>query len=184
METINLFYSTTEDDVAARFRPIFEKVAQEVGSVLDVHFNRMYWREMAGGLSDTDGQAVIDKRIAGHYEIYLGIMGYRFGIKTEHEYRAAVESHSKTGTPICVFFGFCNEMVKPHSLDINSFRKVVRFKKEIGTPKKYGKAILYFDFADEEEFRSRVRTHLTQAARDVMGRVAGGRAFGLPPRGP
>jgi hypothetical protein len=83
-----------------------------------------------------------------------------------------------------VFFGFCNEMVKPHSLDIDSFRKVIRFKKEIATPKKYGKAILYFDFADEDEFRRRVRTNLTQAAKEVMGRVAGGRTFGPPSRLP
>lgn len=150
--------------------------------MLGVHLNTMYWREMPGGLSDTDGQAVIGKRVAGQYEIYVGLMGLRFGAGTEHEYRNAVESYVNTGSPIYVCFGFCDESVKPHSLDA-SFAKVLEFKSDIGTPKKYGKAILYFTFADEQEFRRRVRDHLTQAVKEVRGRVSGGRMYGLPPRG-
>lgn len=184
MEVVSIFYSAPEDDAIAKFRPHFEQVRDEVGSVLDVHFKTLYWREMAGGLSDAGGQSVIDQRVAGNYEIYFGLMGYQFGVGTEHEYRTAVENHIKTGSPIDAFFGFLNQALPPHSLDLDSFGPVVQFKKDIGSSAKYGKSILYFTFGDEGEFRARARTHLTQAAKVVKAKVRGGRSFGLPPRSP
>jgi len=178
MDVANVFYSTTEDPVAAKYKSIFEEVAQQVGRILSVHFELLYWRDLAGGLGDS-GQAVIDSRVKGKYEIYFGIMGHRFGTGTEHEYRSAVESHVKTGVPIYACFGFCEEHVNPHSLDADSFAKVAQFRKDIGTAAKYGKAVLYFSFANEAEFRRRVESHLKEAIEEIRGRVIGGKTFGV-----
>jgi hypothetical protein len=178
MDVVSVFYSTTEDLSAAKYKPIFEEVALQVGRILKVHFDVLYWRAMPGGLGGS-AQAVIDERVRDKYEVYFGIMGFQFGRGTEHEYRLAVESHVKTGKPIFACFGFCEEPTDPHALDIKSFAKVAKFRKDIGTSDKYGKAILYFGFTSEQEFRQRVEAHLTQAANEIMGRVAGGKTYGV-----
>jgi hypothetical protein len=139
---------------------------------LDVHLDIKYWRELAGGLGSS-AQEIIDSRI-GQYDIYFGIMGTKFGIGTEHEYRRAVESYIKRGRPIFVTFGFCEEKVNPYSIDPESLAKLIKFRNDIGDNKTYQVANLYFTFDDETAFKHRAETNLTQAINEIKQRVRGG----------
>jgi len=175
-EVIKVFYSTAEDDGIAKYQQIFRDACEQVGRLLDVHLDVIYWRDLPGGLG-ASAQSVIDDRVSGQYEIYFGVLGIHFGSGTVHEYREAVEAHLKDGRPISVCFGFCEEKVNPYSIEPNSLAELVQFRRDIGNGGKYGIANLYFTFADGAVFRTRVENHLKHAINLIKGRVAGGRSF-------
>ncbi len=173
METINVFYSTTEEEVLQKYRGHFEARCKQVGRLLDVHFNLLYWRELAGGLGDS-AQDVIDKQVEGNHQIYFGVMATRFGKGTEHEYRRAVEEHIASHKPAFVSFGFCEEKVNPYAIDLESMAKLKQFRSDVGDNKKYGKANLYFVFSNKAVFDERVDANLKAAVMQIRSRVAGG----------
>jgi hypothetical protein len=178
METISVFYSTTEDSGLTKYQQVFRDACEQVGRMLDVHLEVIYWRDVAGGLGST-AQSVIDTRIAGKYDVYFGIMGTHFGSGTAHEYSKAVEDHLKNGRPIYVCFGFCEQKANPFSIKPDSLAELIQFRADIGNGGKYGIANLYFTFADSTVFRARVETHLKHAINLIKGRVVGGRSFGV-----
>jgi hypothetical protein len=177
MEVISVFYSTTEDAGMQTYQQVFRSVASQVERLLDVRLDIQYWREMAGGLG-ASAQSVIDERVRGKYQIYFGVMGHRFGGGTAGEYRTAVEAFINDGKPNYVCFGFCEEPANPFSIDPESLAKLIQFRKDIGDGGKYGRANLYFTFADHDTYRLRVETHLKHAIGMIKDRVAGGRSFG------
>ena len=174
MEGISVFYSSTD---LPKYKKIFDAASQQVGELLDVHFEILHWREMAGGLADT-AQDVIDRRVADNHQVYFGVMGHRFGKGTAGEYEKAVRSFIKKGKPNFVCFGFCETPVNPHDIDPESLTQLKQFRKDIGNPNKYGKAMLYFTFANEKTFQGHVERNLKEAIKVVKGRVAGGKRFG------
>jgi hypothetical protein len=176
MEVISVFYSTTEDEATIKYEPVFKEIADQVGHLLDVYLQVIYWREVAGGLGPT-AQNVIDDRIAGKYQIYFGVMGANFGKGTAHEYEKAVEAFRTKGKPNYVCFGFCEEKVNPFRLNADSITNLLQFRKDIGSDGKFGLANLYFTFDDESTFRRKAADHLKHGIEVVKSRVAGGKTF-------
>ncbi|WP_339163596.1 hypothetical protein [Methylobacterium bullatum] len=172
-EIIRIFYSTTDEEYTEKYKDIFKNLAKSVGAILDVHLEVLTWRDMPGG-QGTSGQDVIDEFMAGNYQIYVGVMGTKFGAGTEHEYRTAIEAHIKCASPAEIFFGFCEEPINPYNIDIKTFKKVLVFRKDIGKTGKYALANLYTSFSGEPEFRERFTLNLKKAVENVKGRVAGG----------
>ena len=180
MEEINIFYSTTEDAGMQKYTKSFRKVVDQVCRILDVRPNVIYWRDLAGKLASAPGkkgQDVIDARVAGKYDVYIGVMGSHFGRGTDNEYLKAVKAHLKDRKPASVFFGFCEEAVNPYSLDPKSLAKLLNFRRNIGEGKKYKIANLYFTFANDVDFKKRIEVNLKHAIGVIKERVAGGRKF-------
>jgi hypothetical protein len=71
-------------------------------------------------------------------------------------------------------FGFDETPVNPFSI-AKDFEKVKQFLSDIGSSKKYGKALLYFAFVGEDEFKKKVILNLTKATETVLSRVMGGK---------
>ena len=176
METISVFYSTTEEESLAKYQAYFRELCERVGRILDVHFDVKYWRDLAGGLGPSP-QTVIDERIAGRYDVYFGIMGTKFGSGTEHEYRRAVEDHINNGRPIAVCFGFCETAINPFSIDPTSLATLKQFRTDVGDGSKYKLANLYFTFSDKTTFCNRAEANLKRAVEDIKGRIKGGARF-------
>jgi hypothetical protein len=176
MEVISIFYSSPNDDSISKYQSAFRETAEQVGRLLDVRFDVLYWRDIAGGLGSSP-QDVIDRRVKGKYQVYFGVMGGRFGPYTEHEYRVAVEDHLASGLPNYVCFGFCNPKVDQYAIDPVALAELKQFQNDMGAGGKYGLANLYFSFGDKGTFKRRVEVHLKEAVELIRGRVKGGLHF-------
>ena len=132
-------------------------------------------------------QLAIDSDIPDDYDIYLGIVGPRFGsvtqsgeTGTEHEFNEAMLRYKETGSPhIAVLF--CHEGVDPFSLDPEQLKQSQAFRKlvaEIG---------LYGSFRNVAEFASVCRRVLWKnifgAFRDADASSAGISSHGIEPDG-
>src|SRR5689334_11994997 len=109
MDVVKVFCSMTEEPSLKKYLAVFKRVCQRIERITDIRIDVIHWREMASGLDKT-AQSVIDKQ-ATTQQIYVGLMGTKFGVGTEHEYRKAVRGYVKDASPAFVSFGFCQEKV-------------------------------------------------------------------------
>ena len=109
-----------------------------------------------------DPQDVINSQVADHYDIYIGILGHRFGTQTpragsgtEEEFHLARDRWRKSPDSLRILFYFKNIPDVPvQKLDLKQLAKVQDFRTEIG------REILYCDFRTTDDFLPLVREHL------------------------
>ena len=109
-----------------------------------------------------DPQSVINSQVAGEYDIYLGMLGPRFGTPTpragsgtEEEFRKACERWSKAPESVRILFYFKGTSdVAVQDLDLEQLGKVQKFKIAINQD------IFYADFKTTDDFLPLVRDHL------------------------
>jgi hypothetical protein len=122
-------------------------------------------------------QAVVNAQIGSEYEVFVGILGARFGSPTgvadsgtEEEFRNAVERWKKTGTPrVMLYFKESGPVLS--AIDPDQLRKVQEFKKDAG-----GGRAFYVEFRDTSGFTNLVRLHLM----DVVIKSAQSEAQSVP----
>ncbi len=110
-------------------------------------------------------QAVINDQLAD-YDIYLGIMGHRFGQPTgvagsgtEEEFDCAFDRFGDDPTSVRIMFYFKNTPISPFEVDPDELLKVKAFKTRISD-----QGVLYGSFADSDEFAYLLRLHLSRVA--------------------
>ena len=110
-------------------------------------------------------QAVINDQLAD-YDIYLGIMGHRFGQPTgvagsgtEEEFDRAFDRFGDDPTSVRIMFYFKNTPISPFEVDPDELLKVKAFKTRISD-----QGVLYGSFADSDEFANLLRLHLSRVA--------------------
>jgi hypothetical protein len=110
----------------------------------------------------SDPQDVINSQIADHYDIYIGMLGHRFGTQTpragsgtEEEFHLARDRWRRSPDSLRILFYFKNIPDVPvQKLDLKQLAKVQDFRREIG------REILYCDFRTTDDFLPLVREHL------------------------
>lgn len=149
----------------------FKKVVARVVSEL----NRE-WGEFTGVILDTitfeteihggagsDAQSVINEQLPRH-EVFLGLMWGRFGTPTpragsgtEEEFDRAYARFKRDGQPDIRFY-FCGKAPENiYAVDPAQMTKIREFRSKLGSA-----GVLYTDFADLDDFESRVRFDLTR----------------------
>lgn len=164
IKNIRLFIASPCD--VQEEREIVREIVDDLNKI-DFYKNRMSI-EVIGWESDTvssitgeSGQNIVNAQIGDNYDIFLGIMGKRFGTPTdkagsgtEEEFNNAFDKYRTEGTPHIGFF-FSE---KPTSIDTedeaNQLLQVIKFKNKL---KKIGLITPYEDIFD---FEKRVRHFL------------------------
>lgn len=117
---------------------------------------------------NVDLQAEINRQVGNDFDIYLGILGTRFGTPTgnagsgtEEEFEQGLERLRGDSRSLRVLFYFKTGMADPYNLEIDQFQKVKAFR--AGLP---SRGILYRDFKDTPDFVQMVKTHLVNLVSD------------------
>jgi hypothetical protein len=162
---LNVFISSPQELAAER--RIVESIISELNpKLLDsyrVQLRAITWATYVVPGVGSDPQAVINNQIGDNYDIYIGILGERFGSRTpragsgtEEEFIRAYDRFQTDEGNVRILFYFKNSSDIPlQNLDLAQLARVQDFRKQIGS-----KGTLYSDFKTTDEFLVQVREHL------------------------
>lgn len=163
LEIYKCFISSPGDCDAEReiSEKVIDKLNNGLAKHLDLKFETFKWENDVLPDIGKNGQEIIDESVdKSNYDIFIGIMGYRFGTPTkmagsgtEHEYIKAIEKKGNNALPRIIFF-FNNEDVNPKDLDYEQYKKVTEFKSKIG------RNGLYVDYKGISEFEKELGNKL------------------------
>jgi hypothetical protein len=128
-------------------------------------------------------QAVINEQIGDSYDIFIGLMGARFGTPTsafgsgtEEEFERAYRKWQADPNATCIMFYFKTAAVNPMEVDIEQLQKVRAFRTRIGTAGVYS-----FNFTSREQLAQHLRLHLPQAIDRWVPRPGASTVNATPP---
>lgn len=161
---ITIFISGTSEAEAEK--AALKRVLDELTGVLEKTHNvtlRMIgWPETIRPGVGTDPQNVINQQIGGGYDIYVGVLGSRFGQATpragsgtEEEFNVALDRFRQDSAAVRVLFYFNRVAQDPFTLDLQQVQKVRTFRNNLAPT-----GVLFFDFNDIADFTEKVRNHL------------------------
>lgn len=164
-ETILRVFVASPNDVKDE-REILEEVIREINRVwskkLGIRFELVRWETDTVPNIGLDAQETINEQI-DDYDIFIGIMGARFGTSTneagsgtEEEFERAYQKYEKTPHEIKIMFYFKNPSMNIKEIDIDQLKKVRDFKSNLGDKG------LYKEYEDIQEFQNLVRMHLSR----------------------
>ena len=151
-------------DMAAE-RQVVKAAVEEVNCFLaeteGVLLNTISWEsDLLPGVGP-DPQSVINSQILGRYDIYLGLLGTRFGTQTpragsgtEEEFNQAFDMYVATPEKLRVLFYFGKTSDDVHRLDLDQLRKVLDFRNKLSS------TTLFYEFSDRDELLKLLKDHL------------------------
>ncbi len=114
---------------------VIDRINRPQGQEHSVRLELWKWEDAVPQIGP-QAQDVIDAQTPS-YDIYLGIMAYRFGTQTgeygsgtEKEFEDAVKQWGKVGKPWILFY-FNEAAVNPTTLDLEQYAKVNKFREQI-----------------------------------------------------
>lgn len=171
MTLLKVFVASPGD--VAEEREILEEVVDEInttwGDAHSVRLELVKWETHTRPGFGEDAQDVINKQVGDNYDIFLGIMWGRFGSPTaraesgtEEEFQKAFSLLKSSSEISPIMFYFKDAGIPPSKMDTQQLTKIQEFKGKIAS--KYGG--LYHEFENVEEFRTKVRIHLSKLMQD------------------
>ncbi len=164
------------EDERARLEETIRDLNNAWSRELGLRLELIRWETHAyPGFAD-DAQAVINSQIPDDYDIFIGIMWYRFGTATgragsgtQEEFDRAKERFDadSTSVQLMIYFKDTPAPVAPSKLDYTQLAKVADFRNHLGK-----EGALYWPFTSVDDFERLVRLHLTrqvQAWRNKQG---------------
>jgi hypothetical protein len=157
-------------------RRLLDSIVADANRVLEdsdgVTLRTIDWRRDVVPGVGTDPQQVINAQTQD-YEIYLGMLGSRFGTPTpragsgtEEEFEAAYRRFRADPTSVRLLFYFRTGVSGGvMELDPDQLRRVQEFRDRLGTEA----GVLFGEFAASEEFIQLSRDHLIQLVRSQWG---------------
>ena len=162
---LTLFASTTSEGAAeiSALRTVIDGLNRQLESAHAITLRMVSWPDDVRPGVNTDPQSEINRQIA-RYDIYLGILGTRFGTPTprnmsgtQEEFEAALSRFNSDTTSVRLLFYFKKSLVgiDPYQLDVGELQKVQRFRGDLEA-----RGVLYRDFENTDGFIDLVKTHL------------------------
>lgn len=115
-------------------------------------------------------QEVINSQINDDYDIFIGIMWSKFGSPTKNsdsgtkeEFLRAHKKWEADRTSVKIMIYFNNSPIPQDDLDIEQFKAVREFKKEVAD-----KGGIYTEYKDSEEFKQLLRIHLNKVISEFV----------------
>jgi hypothetical protein len=168
-ETILTVFVASPSDVDEE-RNRLEEVIRELNTAwareLGIRLDLVRWETHAYPSFGEDPQAVINAQIPDDYDLFIGLMWYRFGTPTGRagsgtleEFQRAKErfDHTPSALQMMIYFKDAPAPLPPSKLDPEQLAKVSGFRSSLG--KEGG---LYWPFSTVDEFEKLVRLHLTR----------------------
>lgn len=161
---LTIFFSGTSETESER--AALRKVVEELNRMLDgVHkitLKMISWPEDFRPGVNEDIQTEINRQVQGHYDIYIGVLGSRFGTETPRagsgtveEFQLAISQFQQDSTSVRVFFYFKRTGLDPLAIDTDQLKKVQKFRNGLAQ-----QGVVYMDFKDTANFVEMVKKHL------------------------
>lgn len=160
---LTIFFSGTSETEAER--AALRKVVEELNRMLDgshkITLKVISWPEDFRPGVNEDVQTEINRQVQGRYDIYIGVLGSRFGTQTpragsgtEEEFQLAISQFQQDSTSIRVFFYF-KRTLDSFAIDTDQLKKVQGFRNGLAQ-----QGVVYMDFKDTANFVEMVKTHI------------------------
>lgn len=162
-KTYTCFISSAGDCYEERqiVKQALNDISDKYSGLTGVTIKPFTWEEDVLNEFGADGQTLIDNAAdKADYDIFLGIMRYRFGTPThssgsgtEHEFKKALEKKKENLDTKVTFFFYGGQM-NPEDFDQNQFSKVKEFKSSIQSKG------LYSDYDSIANFEKTIKSKL------------------------
>ncbi len=168
-ETILSVFVASPNDVDEE-RNRLEDVIRELNKLwsrqIRIRLELIRWETDAYPSFGEDPQSVINAQIPEDFDLFIGIMWYRFGTPTIREESGTVEEFRRAkdrfdadpdSLQIMIYFKDSPAPVSPTQLDADQLGKVSRLRSSLGN-----EGGLYWTFQTSDDFEKLVRIHLTK----------------------
>jgi len=155
---LNILVSGTRETEAekATLETVVEKLNKKISKAYSVEYTVTKWPDDFTPGYNEDPQSELNRQIEnGSVDIYLGLLGTRFGTPTPRsdsgtmeELEIACQQFRKDSTTIRIFFYFKKSTTDVFKIDFDQLKKVIEFKDH----KASEMGILYKEFEDTENF--------------------------------
>lgn len=158
---LTVFVSGTAETEAEK--AALKRVLEEINGVLEkthgVTLRLVGWPDSMRPGVNTDPQNEINRQLDSDYDLYIGLLGSRFGTPTpratsgtEEEFQQALSLFQQNTRSVRLLFYFKRAAQDPFAIDLQQLQSVRAFRD--GLP---GQGVLYRDFKDTPEFIEVVR---------------------------
>ncbi|MDD5013759.1 MAG: hypothetical protein PHW73_01480, partial [Atribacterota bacterium] len=161
---LTIFFSGTSvvEAECAALKAVIEELNRMLAKSRKILLKVVSWpNDFRPGVNQ-DVQSEINRQIQGQYDIYIGVLGSRFGTPTqragsgtEEEFQIAVSQFLQDTTSIRVLFYFKRANQDPFTIDTKQLIKVHKFRSDLSQ-----KGVIYRDFKDTANFVEIVKEHL------------------------
>ena len=166
-ETILSVFVASPSDVEEE-RNRLDEVINEINTTwarkLGIRLELIRWETHAYPSAGNDSQSVINEQISQDYDLFIGLMWYRFGTKTEHAGSGTVEEFqlakrrydaNPSDLQLMIYFKDASPDIPLSQLDHTQLASVKEFRLSLGD-----EGILHWSFQTADEFEKIVRLHL------------------------
>lgn len=168
-ETILSVFVASPSDVDEE-RNRLEEVIRDLNTAwareLGIRLELVRWETYAYPSFGEDPQSVINDQIPDDYDLFIGLMWYRFGTPTGRTGSGTIEEFQRakkrfdqdpSSLQLMIYFKDAPVPVPPSKLDYSQLAEVAKFRSNLGDD-----GGLYWPFNSVEEFEKLVRLHLTR----------------------
>lgn len=160
----NVFVASPSDLIEERdlLADVISELNHTTANLLSIKLELIRWETDIFPAFGDDAQDVINKQNKDEYDIFIGIMGSRFGTPTSRfgsgtleEFTRAYDKSKRDGGITKIMMYFKNVSLALNEIDIDQVKKIQNFKKSLGP-----KGGLYWDYDKASDFKDLVRNHL------------------------
>lgn len=171
---IRIFLSSPSDISAERtiIKSVCEDLSHDLGGISNFFIELVRWETHSFSAIGESPQGTINEQIGQDYDIFLGMLGKRFGTPTkeygsgtEEEFNLAVSRYKKTGSPEIMFF-FLEGTVDLAELDANQLARVQEFRRSLPET-----GLLYANFSSEMSLYRLAHSHIQRSAMKVLSKA-------------
>ncbi|WP_291730763.1 DUF4062 domain-containing protein [Leisingera sp. F5] len=148
---------------------VCKQISHDLGRHLEFVIEVLRWEKHTRPAAGLSAQDTINRQMGLDYEIYLGMLGARFGTATERwgsgteeEFELAYESWNNHAHPEIMFY-FAESGPALSQIDPDDLKKRQIFKRKLEE-----RGVLHHSFSARADFEHALRTHLTDAVYDIL----------------
>jgi Domain of unknown function (DUF4062) len=164
IKKLSIVISGTND--LASERKVIDGAIAECSKLLEethsVQLKTIWWEEDVLPGIGSDVQAVINSQIGQDFDVYIGVLGTRFGTPTQRagsgtqeEFRAAYERYCAEPSSLRILFYFKEAADNLHDLDLTQLQQVIEFRQRM-----QGAGVLVFGFSNSDVLYKLVSEHI------------------------
>lgn len=161
---LTVFASGTSETQSERsaLRRVVEELNKQLEKTHGITVRVRAWPDDIRPGVNAYSQAELNRQMGDEYDIYLGILGSRFGTPTqragsgtEEEFGIALKSFQDNSQSVRLLFYFKRAVEDPFSIDLEQLQRVKQFRERLAIV-----GVLYRDFHDTSDFVQQTREHL------------------------
>ncbi len=164
LKQLTVFISGTDETDAekAALRRVVDDLNRQLERTHSITLRVIGWPDDIRPGVNTDPQAEISRQSGSHFDIYVGLLGTRFGTPTpragsgtEDEFNSALARFKANSQSVRVLFYFKRAVEDPFGMDIDQLQRVRWFRSGLSP-----RGVVYRDFRDTAEFAALVKEHV------------------------